>query len=152
MVLVVRHASIRVPERCFYLLMKCKNCQTKLNKRQFKYCSNKCQQSLHQEQKLKKWLLGFVVAVSSQNNHYIRKYILKTQNKRCAICDMKDRWKDKKLVFVMDHINGNSSDSSVENLRMICPNCDSQLETYKSKNKGNGRHYRKIRYTQGKSY
>lgn len=38
------------------------------------------------------------------------------------------------------------------NLRMICSNCDSQLPTYKSKNKGNGRHYRTKRYEEGKSY
>ncbi len=39
-----------------------------------------------------------------------------------------------------------------ENLSLICSNCDANLPTYKSKNKGNGRHYRRIKYKEGKSY
>ncbi|WIM86214.1 hypothetical protein PT015_14985 [Candidatus Mycobacterium wuenschmannii] len=39
-----------------------------------------------------------------------------------------------------------------ENLRLICPNCDSQLPTYKARNRGSGRHYRRQRYANGQSY
>ena len=39
-----------------------------------------------------------------------------------------------------------------ENLRLVCPNCDSQLPTYKSRNRGSGRHSRRQRYRDGQSY
>lgn len=44
-------------------------------------------------------------------------------------------------------IDGNASNNRRDNLRCICPNCDSQLDTYKSKNKNGARYY--YRYKQG---
>ena len=46
----------------------------------------------------------------------------------------------------MDHVDGDASNSCRDNLRLICPNCDSQLETYKSKNKKSKRYYKKAYY------
>jgi len=57
-----------------------------------------------------------------------------------------------RLVLVLDHIDGDSRNNVRENLRMVCPNCDSQLPTYKSKNRGKGRHFRRERYANGQSY
>ena len=57
-----------------------------------------------------------------------------------------------KLNFVLDHIDGDASNSSKDNLRLVCPNCDSQLDTFKCRNKGNGRAYRRERYAKGQSY
>lgn len=58
-------------------------------------------------------------------------------------CGFESRRPDQKLHFVLDHINRDASQSNRENLRLICPNCDSQLETYKSKNKNSKRYGRK---------
>jgi hypothetical protein len=81
-----------------------------------------------------------------------KKFILEEQGHKCKICETSDEWNSKKLVFVLDHIDGNSTNNSRENLRLVCPNCDSQLDTYKSKNNGSGRFYRKERMKQGKSF
>jgi 5-methylcytosine-specific restriction endonuclease McrA len=66
-------------------------------------------------------------------------FFLKEQNYECAICNIKNEWFGKELIFVLDHIDGNSSNNNRENLRMICPNCDSQTDTFKSKNKNSAR-------------
>jgi hypothetical protein len=82
----------------------------------------------------------------SKNPPYIKKYLLNEQNHKCAICGCTDVWNDKPLVFIVDHIDGNAANDARENLRMVCPNCDSQLDTYKSKNKHSARTHR-AKYT-----
>lgn len=61
-------------------------------------------------------------------------------------------WLDPPLAFVLDHIDGDPTNNRRESLRLICPNCDSQLATYKGRNRGKGRHYRRQRYADGKSF
>jgi 5-methylcytosine-specific restriction endonuclease McrA len=40
------------------------------------------------------------------------------------------------LVLVLDHINGDRSDNRITNLRLLCPNCNSQQNTFAGRNKG----------------
>lgn len=72
---------------------------------------------------------------------WIKPHILKEQDNKCAICGRPDIWENKKLVFILDHIDGHANNNYRDNLRLICPNCDSQLDTYKSKNKHSDRVY-----------
>jgi len=53
----------------------------------------------------------------------------------CAICGIKE-WNSRSISMQLDHINGCSHDHRLENLRMICPNCHSQTDTWCGKNKG----------------
>jgi hypothetical protein len=45
-------------------------------------------------------------------------------------------WREKPLPLILDHKNGNSRDNSPSNLRYLCPNCESQLETRGGRNRG----------------
>ena len=40
---------------------------------------------------------------------------------------------------IIDHIDGDASNNMPDNFRLVCPNCDSQLPTFKARNTGNGR-------------
>lgn len=82
--------------------------------------------------------------LDSNLNNKIKVLLLKDQNNKCSICGIEPMWNNKKLVFILDHIDGKSINNNYNNLRCICPNCDSQLDTYKSKNKNSTRN---IRYT-----
>ena len=123
----------------------CKTCGKKL------YSDNKtgyCQQHLieaRRNEKISAWLntgdTGMKVDTTIRG--VIRDYILKEQDCKCAICGLPNVWNNKELKFILDHIDGNASNSCKENLCLICPNCDSQLDTYKSKNKNSARNARK---------
>ena len=92
--------------------------------------------------KIDAWLetgdIGYKSADSTIRNPF-RDYIYNEQNGKCAICGIDSIWNGKELHFVLDHINGDASQSNRENLRLICPNCDSQLDTFKSRNKNSKR-------------
>ena len=53
----------------------------------------------------------------------------------CSICGQNDIWEGDLLILQLDHINGISNDNRLENLRFLCPNCDSNMNTYCGKNK-----------------
>lgn len=124
----------------------CLNCEKDFVKypgKMNKYCSSKCQQVKQHKDKYELFLKGDEYFQRSNYSCDIFKpEILKDQNGGCSICRCKDEWNGSKLVFILDHIDGDASNNKRDNLRLVCPNCDSQLPTYKSKNKNSSRIYR----------
>lgn len=80
-----------------------------------------------------------------------RAYLAHRDGWQCAICGRRT-WQGRPVPLVMDHINGDPQDDRTGNLRLVCGNCDMQLPTYKARNLGRGRAWRRLRYAQGKSY
>jgi len=65
-----------------------------------------------------------------------RLYKENLKEKKCEICGIGEDWFDgSKLVHILDHINGHPYDNRIENLRIVCPNCNSTLETNCGRNK-----------------
>lgn len=123
-------------------ISKCLNCFKELfyheGNRKGKFCSNKCQGELREKKHLNKLKSG------SLNNRVvcrqsIYKHLVKEHGNHCSICNLQGYWNDKPIRLWVDHINGLATDNSWSNLRLICPNCDSQLDTCRAKNKGKGR-------------
>jgi heterodisulfide reductase subunit B len=64
-------------------------------------------------------------------NRLIKANILKNVCSECGISE----WMNKPLNMELDHIDGNRTNHKLENLRMLCPNCHAQTDTYRSKNR-----------------
>lgn len=123
----------------------CKNCgDTFYRKSTYlgKFCSHKCSSEYRHKQNYKDFLEHpEKYARANYAAKSFKRDMLNEQDGKCAICGMSPEWNGKPLVFILDHIDGHASNNRRENLRMICPNCDSQLDTYKSKNKCGERSY-----------
>lgn len=119
------------------------------------YCSIRCQQDYKYNQFITGWLNGEIDAAETSKSvpNRVRKYLFTLYDSKCARCG----WGEINPItgnspLEVEHIDGDSSNNKVENLTLLCPNCHSLTPTYKALNKGNGRHSRRIRYKEGKSY
>lgn len=72
--------------------------------------------------------------VSFANSGALKKKLLTSGllNSRCYICGLVD-WLERPISLHLDHINGDRRDNQLANLRLLCPNCDSQTPTHKNK-------------------
>jgi len=74
---------------------------------------------------------------SSYNRCHLKKRLLENGilKNECSECGKGPHWNGKPLVMVLDHINGVHNDNRRNNLRMLCPNCNSQQTTFAGRNR-----------------
>lgn len=91
----------------------------------------------------KRNLNDILVENSTYSTKNLKRKLLKEgilENK-CSICGKLPIWRDKPLVMILDHINGVNNDHRLENLRLVCPDCNSQLPTFAGRNTKYKRNY-----------
>lgn len=126
----------------------CQNCKKEIVKKdgrsKAKYCNSNCQSEYQMNDRIHSKKASF---------RTLKLFLIKTNGEKCMKCG----WCEKnpitnKVPIELEHIDGNSENNNLENLELLCPNCHSLTPTYKALNKGKGRHKRRERYKEGKSY
>ena len=131
---------------------KCPSCEKILefdnHHRVRKFCTPNCKSLFQNKLKIESWLItGKIPEYTGGKSaclpgRYIRRFLLKEQNGLCAICQSPQIHYNQPLVFIMDHVDGDPTYNERLNLRMICPNCNSQTPTFTGRNKSRGRRSR----------
>ena len=124
---------------------ECANCGAKKEHRHNKYCSE-CSKS-----RVYNTVQTLEMATHDRTR---RKVLLQTRGWACEVCGLSE-WMGKPIPIELDHVDGDADNNSAENLRLICPNCHAQTETYKGANAGKGsrrQSKRRQRYADGKTY
>lgn len=85
-------------------------------------------------------LAAIMVEGSSMSTSYLRKRLLREGVKphRCEGCSL-SLWRGLPIPPELDHINGVNDDHRLENVRLLCPNCHAQTDTYRARNMTNRR-------------
>lgn len=128
--------------------MNCLACSKALNRRQFKYCSNKCQHAQQYESYIAAWKLGNEDGNCGDKtkvlSRHLRKYLITKNNEKCSQCGWCQRHNSTGFVpLEIDHIDGNAQNNLESNLRLLCPNCHSLTPHFRNLNRGHGRSWRK---------
>lgn len=105
-----------------------------------KCCSRQCGEQLKKENHYKDIENRgyFYTSEANPGSKAIRKYLIEKYGNKCSKCNLDAaNWDGAPLVLIVDHIDGHANNWKIDNIRLICPNCDTQLPTFKGRNKGN---------------
>lgn len=67
---------------------------------------------------------------TNTNNLKQKLYKGELKERKCEKCGQDEIWNDEKMSLILDHINGIYNDNRLENLRILCPNCNATLLTH----------------------
>jgi len=124
------------------VIINCMNCNKEhliknIYSTKGKFCSPTCQHEYQYKERVTKWLNGEdVQTVKSKNtlqiSFWVKRALLEIRGPGCEICKIEE-WNGHHIVLQCDHIDGDAANNKPENLRLICPNCHSQTETWGNK-------------------
>lgn len=131
----------------YYNARHCPVCGKKLTWKMINYCSNECRLIDYWDKELKNLKDGNY----KRDRRALRNCLMKYFENTCSCCG-NNKWMGKDIPLEVHHKDGDSENNILDNLELLCPNCHALTPTYKGKNFGNGRHKRRERYADGKSY
>lgn len=102
-----------------------------------RYCSIGCAAEAVKNQSKVRFFDGLCA-----NRVVHKRCLIELHGEKCTLCGQGPLWNNKQLTLQVDHIDGNSDNNHPDNLRLLCPNCHTQTETFGSK--GSGNRYKKI--------
>lgn len=81
---------------------------------------------------IKKPLKDILVKNSTYGRNNLKKRLYKEglKKRNCEMCGQGEYWRGKYMGLILDHINGIRDDNRLKNLRIVCPNCNSTLDTH----------------------
>jgi hypothetical protein len=56
------------------------------------------------------------------------------KERRCELCGQGEIWHGHRMSLILDHVNGVHDDDRLENLRVVCANCNATLDTHCGRN------------------
>lgn len=121
--------------------MNCLYCGKQLDKGQTKYCCVEHQKEFEYKQHIEKWKSGEDEGYSGTGiKKFIRKYLFDKFNNKCQLCG----WGEENpythnIPLEVHHKDGNYKNNKEDNLQLLCPNCHSLTDNYKSMNKDSRR-------------
>jgi hypothetical protein len=122
----------------------CKTCgiESKWSYQKFNiYCSNPCKGKGQFKETIERFNDGRV-----HDRDTLRKVLTEVRGYRCECCNISN-YNNKPITLQVDHMDGNAGNDNPTNLRLLCPNCHSQTDTFSGRNKGNGRPRKKLSLT-----
>ena len=130
----------------------CENCGReyfKYQEHRGKFCSHECYSEYQKKKTISDWKNGKSSGCDSRFKlaQTIREYILKSKNYECERCGFSgfNPYTGKSILNI-HHIDGDASNTTEENLQVLCPNCHAMTENFGSRNNSSVRKYRREEY------
>ncbi|MCL4360716.1 HNH endonuclease [Patescibacteria group bacterium] len=82
-------------------------------------------------------LQSILVTKSTFQSYKLKKRLFHAgiKQQKCEICGWSKKSSDGRIPLELDHINGDRTDNTLINLRVLCPNCHSLQPTHRGKNR-----------------